>query len=335
EVLLLGDAPDRGVGLLDEPLQRVFALLVHFLDQRALAPLDLGRRTRGDVLGALLELRIERLLKLDRGARLPHHALGVHESHLGGWGSLGRGKRRDHCGHCHRQHCPAPAHRISSFSDVDRVLPNSFRRRLTPSGSPRTRKYVPSPSLRSSSTAQVSKMRPRCFCADQGRKSSASTSRCWKCATIFSRSRATSSGRRALITTQPGCSAPNDVSRLAASPAWSILLKTSSFGTSSAPISASTSSVTMRWRSKPGSLASTTCSSSEASSASSSVDLNDATRPCGRFLMKPTVSLTSTRGTLSGCSARTVVSSVAKSLFATSTSLPVSARMSVDLPALV
>ena len=51
--------------------------------------------------------------------------------------------------------------------------------------------------------------------------------------------------------------------------------------------------------------------------------------------MKPTVSLTSTRGTLSGCSARTVVSSVAKSLFATSTSLPVSARIRVDLPALV
>jgi len=39
--------------------------------------------------------------------------------------------------------------------------------------------------------------------------------------------------------------------------------------------------------------------------------------------MKPTVSLTSTRGTPSGTSARTVVSSVAKSLLATSTSLPV------------
>jgi hypothetical protein len=51
--------------------------------------------------------------------------------------------------------------------------------------------------------------------------------------------------------------------------------------------------------------------------------------------MKPTVSLTSTRGTLSGCSARTVVSSVANSLSATSTWLPVSARISVDLPALV
>jgi hypothetical protein len=59
-------------------------------------------------------------------------------------------------------------------------------------------------------------------------------------------------------------------------------------------------SVTASWRSKPGSLASMTWSSSAASSASSSVDLNEATRPCGRFLMKPTVSLTSTRGTLSG-----------------------------------
>jgi hypothetical protein len=69
-------------------------------------------------------------------------------------------------------------------------------------------------------------------------------------------------------------------------------------GTSSAPISASTSSVTCSWRSKPGSLASITWSSSAASRASSRVDLNEATRPWGRFLMKPTVSLTSTRGTL-------------------------------------
>ena len=78
-----------------------------------------------------------------------------------------------------------------------------------------------------------------------------------------------------------------------------------------------------------------TWASSDASSASSSVDLNEATSPCGRFLMKPTVSLTSTRGTLSGCRARTVVSSVAKSLSATSASLPVSARIRVDLPAFV
>jgi len=43
---------------------------------------------------------------------------------------------------------------------------------------------------------------------------------------------------------------------------------------------------------EPASLASTTWRSSDASSASSSVDLNEATSPCGRFLMKPTVSLT-------------------------------------------
>jgi hypothetical protein len=48
--------------------------------------------------------------------------------------------------------------------------------------------------------------------------------------------------------------------------------------------------------------------------------------------MKPTVSETRMRGFVSGWSARTVVSSVAKSLSSTSTWLPVSARMSDDLP---
>ena len=128
-----------------------------------------------------------------------------------------------------------------------------------------------------------------------------------------SRSLATSPSRRALITMQPWVLRAQ---RRFASPARrSILLNTSRRGTSFAPISSSTSSVTASWRSKPGSLASTTWSSSDASSASSSVDLNEATSPCGRFLMKPTVSLTSTRGTVSGCRARTVVSSVANSLF--------------------
>ena len=60
-----------------------------------------------------------------------------------------------------------------------------------------------------------------------------------------------------------------------------------------------------------------TCSSSDASSASSSVLLNEATRPWGSLLMKPTVSETRMRGAVSGCSARTVVSSVANSLSAT------------------
>jgi hypothetical protein len=66
--------------------------------------------------------------------------------------------------------------------------------------------------------------------------------------------------------------------------------------------------------------ASTTNSSSDASSASASVDRNDATRSYASFLMNPTVSETSMRGFVSGFSARTVVSSVAKSLSATSTS---------------
>ncbi len=93
--------------------------------------------------------------------------------------------------------------------------------------------------------------------------------------------------------------------------------------------------MTSSWASQVGSDASTTYSSSEASSASSSVERNDATRSCGSCRRKPTVSDTSTRGRDSGCSARTVVSSVANSRSATSTSLPVSARISDDLPALV
>ena len=51
--------------------------------------------------------------------------------------------------------------------------------------------------------------------------------------------------------------------------------------------------------------------------------------------MKPTVSDTSTRGRDSGCSVRTVVSKVANNLSSTSTWLPVNARISDDLPALV
>ena len=47
--------------------------------------------------------------------------------------------------------------------------------------------------------------------------------------------------------------------------------------------------------------------------ASASVERNEATRSCGNFLMKPTVSATSTRGLASGCKDRTVVSRVAKS----------------------
>ena len=53
-------------------------------------------------------------------------------------------------------------------------------------------------------------------------------------------------------------------------------------------------------RSKFGSDASTTWASSPASSASSSVLLNEATRPCGSLSMKPTVSDSSTRGRVAG-----------------------------------
>ena len=51
--------------------------------------------------------------------------------------------------------------------------------------------------------------------------------------------------------------------------------------------------------------------------------------------MNPTVSAMRIGGEVGGTSVRTVVSSVAKSLSSTSTSLPVSARMSEDFPALV
>src|SRR5712672_68975 len=78
------------------------------------------------------------------------------------------------------------------------------------------------------------------------------------------------------------------------------------------------------WARNAGSAASTTCSRREASSASSRVDRNEATRSWGRFRMKPTVSETRIRGCVSGCNARTVVSRVAKSRLATSTSLTMS-----------
>ena len=100
-------------------------------------------------------------------------------------------------------------------------------------------------------------------------------------------------------------------------------------------MSRKTSRVTSSCAWQVGSEASTTYKSSEASSASSSVERKEATSSWGSCLRNPTVSDTSTRGCDSGCSARTVVSRVANSRSATSTSLPVSARISDDLPALV
>src|SRR2546428_531557 len=175
------------------------------------------------------------------------------------------------------------------------LRPNCSRSRATASGSPRTRRMAPVSAERSSSTVQVAKICPRSFCADQGRKSSASTRRFWKNPLIASRSFAMSPSLRALITMHPGCCARS----AASSPPRSILLNTSRRGTSRAPISSSTSCVTWSCRSYPGSLASTTWARSEASSASPSVDLNEATSPSGRSLMKPTVSLTTTLRTAS------------------------------------
>src|ERR1019366_3860884 len=88
------------------------------------------------------------------------------------------------------------------------------------------------------------------------------------------------------------------------------------------------------WERNAGSAPSAMWSRREASSASSRVDRHEATRSWGRFRMKPTVSETRIRGCVSGCNARTVVSRVAKSRLATSTSLKVSARMREDFPAL-
>src|SRR5262249_50380718 len=102
------------------------------------------------------------------------------------------------------------------FGGAKRLL-----RRFTSSASPRTRRNAPSPSARSSTTAQVAKIWPRSFCSDHGRKISASTRRASKNATIAARSFATSSGRRALITTQP----LYFFLRAFWSPPWSILLK--------------------------------------------------------------------------------------------------------------
>ncbi len=76
------------------------------------------------------------------------------------------------------------------------------------------------------------------------------------------------------------------------------------------------------------------CISRSASLTSSSVDLKDSTRPWGNFLMKPTVSV-SKNGRFSITTLRTVVSSVANSLFSAKTSDLLSKFIMVDLPTLV
>ena len=76
----------------------------------------------------------------------------------------------------------------------------------------------------------------------------------------------------------------------------SILFMITKLAPPPAPISESTCLVTSSWLDQLGSEASITCSRSDASAASSSVDLKLAIKSCGSFLMKPTVSLTRIRG---------------------------------------
>ena len=113
------------------------------------------------------------------------------------------------------------------------------------------------------------------------------------------------------------------------------LFSISNFLLSSTPTSSSTPCTTSSCARKEGSEASTTYNNNDASCASARVEWNEATKSCGNFLIKPTVSDTSILGWVIGNKARTVVSRVAKSLFSPSTSLPVIDRINEDLPALV
>ena len=115
----------------------------------------------------------------------------------------------------------------------------------------------------------------------------------------------------------------------------SMRLKTSSSGVCPSWIESSTSRTAAMRRSMSGAAASTTCRSSEASAISSSVARKASTRSGGRSRMKPTVSVTITSRSRGKRSRREVVSSVANIRLATRTSLQVSARSSVLLPALV
>src|SRR5688572_30348859 len=208
------------------------------------------------------------------GQRVPAHRFAAHVARE--FDILQRCRAKRYFGRCHASG-PAEVHQraILPLSPVDHerlqgtghrghlfaTRPNCPCRRFTVSGVPRMRSSAPSPSARSSSTLQVAKTSPRTFCAVQGRKSSASTRSRWKKSAMVSRRRATSSSRRADITMHPGCCSRSSAARspwTASSPARSILLKTSRRGTSFAPISVSTSSVTASCRSYPGSLASTT-----------------------------------------------------------------------------
>ena len=114
----------------------------------------------------------------------------------------------------------------------------------------------------------------------------------------------------------------------------SILLKIIIDGLSAHPRSFSVLSTTFICSSKSGCDMSTTCSSRSASRTSSSVLLNESTRSVGSLRMNPTVSA-SRNGRFSMTTLRTVVSSVANSLFSANTSLLARRFIVVDLPTLV
>ena len=84
-----------------------------------------------------------------------------------------------------------------------------------------------------------------------------------------------------------------------------------------------------------GSLESRTSSCKSAFFASSRVDLKAFTRECGRFEIKPTVSVRRIEPPSFKLSLLVVGSRVAKSLSSTKTSAPVSALSRVDFPAFV
>ena len=114
----------------------------------------------------------------------------------------------------------------------------------------------------------------------------------------------------------------------------SILLKTMMLGLPFGSISDRVFSTTCIWSSNCGCEISTTCTQISASRTSSSVDLNDSTRPCGSLRMKPTVSV-KRKGRLSITTFLTVVSSVANNLFSANTSDLLIRFIMVDLPTLV
>ncbi|CAB4907833.1 unannotated protein [freshwater metagenome] len=123
------------------------------------------------------------------------------------------------------------------------------------------------------------------------------------------------------IATEPGWLPTNSS---ATSDAMSALLNTNSSGTSPAPMSVSTSRTAKICPAGSTAVESTTWMSRSPSTATSSVLLNDSTRPCGRRRTKPTVSLTNTGSPPGSASRRVVGSSVANNRFSTNT--PASVR---------